>query len=103
MSDWKRIMAEVRLARRGGREISDAAARMIGAMYHEGALSVSFSSTGAVPQNADALWSELFPDWERLNRDERTAASLMLTYLVKHAGRGPVEGWSDLWIREGER
>jgi hypothetical protein len=96
--DWAAVVSECRRCQRQGTVISDGCARTIAAMYGEGLLSISFEVTGAVPEDASALWAELFPAFARLPTPAQTVANMMNTYLANHAGRGPVDGWLDKWV-----
>lgn len=99
MGDMEKAVAECHDAH-GKREISDAAARVIASMYHEGQASVSYSfvSTGAIPDDTSRLWREMFPDYSACSTDERLLADMMGTYLISNAGRGRVDGWANLWL-----
>ena len=39
------------------------------------------------------------PDFNALDSDDQLAAEYLGTYLIHHAGRGPVPGWTDLSVR----
>jgi hypothetical protein len=95
MSDIHAILVECVNARSQGREISDACARMIGAQFHDGQFSdtYKFVSTGAVTRPAD-LWHAFFG-----TRGESLMSDMLGTYLLAAGPRGPVTGWSDLWIQ----
>jgi hypothetical protein len=81
-------------------EIPDAVARVIASWWHGGqaSLGYSFVSTGAVPDDTSELWRELFKEYRFMSLPDRRAADYMGTYLIRHAGRGPVAGWSGLWV-----
>ena len=96
--DWSAVVRECRRAKREGTVISDGCARTVGALYHEALVSVTFSTTGAVPVDSHDLWSELFPDYDGLSGAAKTVADMMAVYLGNHAGRGPVPGWSSVWV-----
>ena len=82
-------------------EISDKVARVIASWWYRGdhTDAAAFVSTGAVPTETAPLWRWLVPDYHALSPRERRAADYLGTYLIHHAGRGPVPGWTDLWVR----
>lgn len=101
--DEAAVLVEVQAAQDEGREISDACARVIASWFSggESAAGYAFVSTGTVPRDPDVVvWRELVgdtyathPAWLRL------ALDALGTYLVRAGERGPVEGWSKLWVR----
>jgi hypothetical protein len=101
MDDLTAVLAECHAAQAEGREISDACARTIGAMYHNGQASpgYSFASTGAISDPTE-VWRDLFgfAGWPLTPREE-IAGDMLGTYLTQAGPRGPVPGWSQLWIR----
>lgn len=103
MDDMTAVMAEVN-AKFGKEEISDGCARTIASMYHNGQTSIgySFVSTGAI-SDASALWNDFTNDGHHYTYEassaERKALDMLGTYLTSHGSRGPVAGWSNLWIR----
>lgn len=106
MGDSQKVTAECEAAQAEGREISDACARVIASQWHSGQASAgySFVSTGAF-DHPDILWRELFSDeYRNMSQDDRLAADMLGTYLLDayRAGgnqpRGPVAGWSGLWL-----
>lgn len=99
MGDYENVMAEVRAAY-GRHEISDACARVIAAMYHGGQSSVgyAFVSTGAIPETADDLWHDLWPTSPVSGSDEFMMLGALGSYAINRSDRGPVEGWSRLWL-----
>lgn len=102
MGDMENVMREVN-AKEGRGEISDACARVIASLYHDGqaSQSYSFASTGTIA-NATALFRELFPDYDSLSEDEKRMASMLGTYIIRatdaNGTRPPVGGWADLWL-----
>lgn len=100
MTDDELIAAECRAAQAEGREISDGCARAIAAQYHSpGNDTVAFSTAGAIV-DPTTLWRDLFvPEYEEsMTRSERLAADMLGTYLINAGRRGPVEGWSEVWV-----
>lgn len=104
--DESAVWDQVRAAQSEGREISDACARVIASWWHGGQASAgySFTSTGAITTDDPSdLWRELGgtdrdgqPEWMR------DALDCLGTYLVRRFNdgeRGPVAGWSGLWVR----
>ena len=81
--------------------IGDDVARVIASWWCPGdnTDTVAFVSTGAVPHDSSPLWFTLVPNFDVLDPDDQLAAEYLGTYLVCHAGRGPVPGWADLWVR----
>lgn len=103
MGDEDAVYAEV-AAKIGKEEISDACARVIASWWYSGqaSLGYAFVSTGAIPDNPSDLWQELFLkeyQGDELSPRDRDAANMLGTYLQKAGPRGPVEGWSNLWVR----
>jgi hypothetical protein len=106
MSDDQKVRAECRAARAEDREISDACAQVIASQWHRGQASAgySFVSTGAF-DHPHILWRELFSDaYSTMGTGDRFAADMLGTYLLDayrangNQPRGPVTGWSDLWL-----
>ena len=99
MNDMDKVKAEVQ-AKWGREEISDACARVIASWHHGGQATqgYAFVSTGAI-SDPSALWRELFLDcYPQMSRQERLDADMVGTYLNHHGPRGPVDGWSSLWV-----
>lgn len=102
MGDMEKIMAMVD-AREGKREISDACARVIASLYHNGQASMSyaFASTGVIT-NATALFREMFPDYDALSDDEKRMCSMLGTYIIRasdaNGTRPAVKGWPGMWL-----
>lgn len=104
MSDHDQILGALAEHHATGEPIPDAAARMIGAAYHNGQASpgYSFSSTGAI-SDADALLSDLFTGTDPAESGpERAALAHYLEHRVRRGETGPVPDWSALWL-EGAR
>jgi hypothetical protein len=79
--------------------ISDGAARTIASWWVCGLLGQSFVSTGAVPEG---VWEELVDGGAVLTKaspEHAVALQMLHAYLTHHAGRGPVAGWSGVWVR----
>jgi UPF0042 nucleotide-binding protein len=82
--------------------ISDGAARTIASWWADGPLGERFTFTGAVEAG---LWDELAdagavaPLVELVSPDHGDAVLKLRDYVVHHAGRGPVAGWSEVWVR----
>lgn len=103
MSDIIAIANECAAAHWEGREISDGAARAIAAGYQEGMPSASFATTGAISDPTE-VWRDLFyvngrSMYPSMSTDEKLAADMLGTYLSNAGKRGPVAGWSGLWVR----
>ncbi|WP_433474950.1 hypothetical protein ACQPZP_40785 [Spirillospora sp. CA-142024] len=100
MGDMEKVVAECR-AKRGVQEISDACARVIASLYHDGqwSLAYSFASTGAITDHPEQVWREMFGAlYSGASRDEKLVMDMMGTYLTRAGRRGPVRGWSGLWL-----
>lgn len=99
MGDFEKVAQAAREAQNMGREIFDGEARTIAALFHNGQASpsYSFASTGAI-EDPTELWRDLFGDYSRLLPDEQLVADMMGTYLSARADRGPVPGWSHMWV-----
>ena len=110
MDDATAIARECRAAQDAGEEISDGCARAIAAGYAAGmGAGQSFASTGAITDPGE-VWRDLFyvrgePMYPDMTPDEKLAADMLGTYLSaavadsEDASRGPVAGWSRLWVR----
>lgn len=101
MNDWDAVMAEIS-AKHGKEEISDACARTIASMYHNGQASIgySFVSTGEI-RDASALWSDLTDNGHAYNvgtEEEKRALDMLGAYFVSKGRRSQVAGWSDMWV-----
>jgi len=100
VNDHDRVMAHIAECEIEGREISDACARMIASWWHSGVGSpgYSFASTGAISDPTE-VWRDLMgDDYWLVAPDDRKAFDYLGTYLVLAGERGPVEGWSKLWL-----
>jgi hypothetical protein len=101
--DTANAMGHCRERQAAGEEISDACARVIASMYHNGGTSVgaSFASTGAIIDDPSSVWGDLFDSptgfYHAMGTDQ-LMADMLGTYLVRAGTRGPVEGWSGLWF-----
>lgn len=98
LNDRSRLALEIARVEREGGEISDAAARVIASQWHSGGgTTLAFASTGAIG-DPTGLWRALFDDYELLGPFDARCADLLGTYLMRAGSRGPVAGWSDLWL-----
>jgi hypothetical protein len=102
-SDSQAIHAECFYASANDREISDGCARAIAAGYMSGIAGASFATTGAISDPTD-VWRDLFyvngrSMYPGMSAAEKLAADMLGTYLGGAGKRGPVDGWSSLWIR----
>ena len=102
-NDQEAVYAECRQAQAEGREISDACARVIASWWHngQGSPGYAFVSTGAYGSSTD-LWRDLTDngrEYDRADADDRLALDMLGTYLLNRDDRGPVPGWSRLWVR----
>lgn len=103
MNDEEKAILACEAAQAEGREIDDATARVIASLYHNGqaSLGYSFASTGAIPEDTSDLWRDLFGDvynesW--MGPKQRLMADMLGTYLINRADKGPVDGWSKIWL-----
>ncbi|MFJ2635810.1 hypothetical protein ACIO6U_28200 [Streptomyces sp. NPDC087422] len=79
--------------------ISDGAARTIASWWADEQAGLSFVTTGAVP---DGVWNGLTDRGtviHQVNAPHRMALEKLRDYLTHHAGRGPVAGWVEVWVR----
>jgi hypothetical protein len=99
MGDLENAVHAARVAQGHDQEIDDATARVIASLYHEGQASVSYSfvSTGAIV-DPTSVYREMFPNYDALAPDEKLLASMFGTYLHNRPDRGPVAGWSRIWL-----
>ncbi|WP_410585439.1 hypothetical protein [Amycolatopsis sp. lyj-108] len=83
---------------------SDAFVRTIAARFYSGDndASYAFVATGSIPDIPRLLWRQLEPDPDFTLPSDRRALGYLAVYLLRHAGRGPVDGWNELWLRPGE-
>lgn len=104
MDDASAIEVQCRIAQAADEEISDGCARAIATGNMDGAAGASFATTGAISDPSE-VWRDLFTlrdgTWmySSMSRAERLAADMLGTYLANAGARGPVAGWSDLWVR----
>lgn len=98
--DDSAIARECAAAQAAGREISDGCARAIASQYHSpGNDTAAFSTAGAIV-NASELWGDLFlPEYATMDAAQRLAADMLGTYILNAGNRGPVPGWSEVWVR----
>ncbi len=103
MDDLTTVIRHATEAQARDEEISDACARMIAAMWHGGQASdgYAFASSGAI-SDPDDVYRSLFgvATYAALPAEEKILADMMGTYLIRAGRRGPVSGWSRLWIGE---
>ena len=100
-NDERAVNIACQTAQSEKREISDATARTIASWYHDGQWTdgYKFVSTGAI-SDPTALWRELVITlYEGETPANRLALDMLGTYLLNAGKRGPVAGWSDLWVR----
>lgn len=79
--------------------ISDGAARTIASWWADEQAGLTFVTTGAVPAG---VWNGLTDRGAiltQVNADHSLALERLHDYLAHHAGRGPVAGWSEVWVR----
>lgn len=102
MSDEQAVMAELAAVRDGEREvITDGCARTIAAWWHSPSTAdvpmSALSHTGAVDV------AGLLPLVERnkvgADTDTCEALDALAAYARHHGDRGPVDGWSNVWVR----
>jgi hypothetical protein len=103
MTDEEAVYAERRQAQAEGREISDAAARVIATWWHavdNGEAALRFVADGSIP-NATEVWRGMvWPNlYDHASTDDKLALDMLCTYLLNRPDRGPVPGWERLWIR----
>jgi hypothetical protein len=93
--------AECARAAAEGRKISDACARVIASLYHEGGTSpsASFAAAGVIPADPACLWQDLFGAVYGRMGPDKALADMFRAYLADAGQRGPVSGWSRLWLR----
>lgn len=106
-SDQEAVNTEVALASVEGREITDGCARTIASWYASGneTKGYAFVSTGAIKESGTAVWRSLTDmgrgpsAYDRATPADKLALDMLGTYLVNAGERGPVEGWSGVWVR----
>lgn len=86
------------------RDIDDATARVIAAWYtHDRYPAIeAFVSTGAIICDPEQLSDDL--SWrgalyDKGSTEHQTALDMLVSYLMNREDTGPVNGWSDLWVR----
>jgi hypothetical protein len=99
MGDSELIARECAAKQAAGEEISDACARMIASQWYIGHAGASFVTTGAITTDPSTLWRILFlPEYPTMVPADKLAADMLGTYLQRAGERGPVAGWSGLWL-----
>lgn len=99
--DQAAVLVEVTAAQSEGREISDACARVIASWFSggDGTDGYAFVSTGAIPGDGYRVYRSLVGDsYQGHPAWLRVALDMLGTYLVRAGERGPVFGWSALWV-----
>jgi hypothetical protein len=98
-NDMTKVASEVEAALKENRQLSDAGARVVASLYHMGQTSPGheFLTTGAIPDPVE-VWRDLFDEYSQGNFDTQLTGAMMLNYLIQAGKRGPVPGWSDLWL-----
>ena len=102
VDDFSACVAAAREASETGTELSDGAARTIGALYAEGRPSQSFATTGSI---LPGLWQDLFGSlYANMPPEEQLLADMLGTYLTTRENSdldpsAPVDGWSRCWVR----
>lgn len=101
MDDHTAVMVHVHARHETGEEISDECARVIASWWYEGmGAGYAFVSTGAITTTPTDLWRRLCADsYDSMSADDKLCADMLGTYLLNRDERGPVEGWSGLWVR----
>lgn len=115
MTDAAAIRAECAAARTENREITDGCARAIvaGHACARNDLATVFASTGAIPNDPELLWREIYPESPRAESpardisatnadtavEEPMIAARLRSYLIATGPRGPVAGWASTWVR----
>ncbi|UNQ40936.1 hypothetical protein MPC38_06710 [Prescottella equi] len=101
LSDVDLVILEVAQANEQKRPISDAGARVIASMLHNGQGSAMYalSSSGAILEGLDGEISrdEVMANTADLLEIQRWAGELR-TYVEQREDHGPVEGWHKLWL-----
>ncbi len=99
-------MQECQAAQSEGREVSDACARVIASLYMDDDNGAALATSGAIIASPDTVWWSLFGGtdhngngfYKTMGR-EALLADMLGTYLINSGERGPVPGWSNLWLR----
>lgn len=101
LSDVDLVILEVALAKEQKRPISDAGARVIASMLHNGQGSAMYAlnSSGAILEGLDGEISrdEVMANTADFLEIQRWAGELR-TYVEQREDHGPVEGWHKLWL-----
>lgn len=103
MSDESAVFGECN-AKAGVSEISDACARTIASWYqHPGMTeeSARFVARGEICTPADDVYRGLISseDYNYASPAHKRALDMFGTYLLNREDRGPIEGWSSMWVR----
>ncbi|WP_158889025.1 hypothetical protein [Amycolatopsis anabasis] len=82
---------------------ANALARVIATWWYAGDDTdyYTFVSIGAVPDNPQDLWRRMAPAANGAPPADRRALDFLGSYLLRHAGRGPVPGWQFIWLDAG--
>lgn len=105
LSDDELVAREIAKAIREQRPVSDAGARVISSMIHEGQESALYSlaSSGAI---VDGLADELERDYNRADRNDQNEIRTWVVQLMDYIGgretTDPIDGWSQLWLEQPE-
>ena len=86
------------------REVSDGCARTIASWWHapdNGEAALRFVATGEIATPADDVWRGLWTpaEYAALSTAHRLALDMLSTYLLHREDRGPVPGWTRMWVR----
>jgi hypothetical protein len=95
--EWAMTNAEV-----SWKNIPDVAARMIASQFHGGQSSALYAlaSSGAIDlERLRDEYTIVYVDPQTPEDDKRKLDHLGM-YVLEHGGRGPVDGWSELWGRQ---
>lgn len=96
--DYDKVFRNLAKALRTRDAVDDATARVVASWWHGGQSSglYAFMSTGAI---TDAARVEVTNDLNRAESPEDVyALRKLLEYMVKDGDRGPVAGWSEVWV-----
>lgn len=101
-ADETAVFAKCRIAQSVSHEIDNATARVIASWYASGdTAQQAFVSTGAIVD--DRLWRLLTDDGALYDaaptESHKLALDMLGTYLLNRSDRGPIAGWSTLWVR----
>jgi len=102
MRDAQKVQIHLDGREESGEEMSDACARVVASWFAAGmGVGQAFASTGAIASPADDVWRDLTDNgrvYSSASPEDRRALDWLGTYLLNRGDRGPVPGWSDLWI-----